>query len=250
MREIRFLVLSSLKELARRFGLALTIVVLGVLGGLGYGLFMPPTYSATAFVLVVGEPSAGPTSVNYAQAYARLAPMAETLAWARNGMSAETRERARASIQASSSPDTPLVRLTGSASNPARAAEFANTAANALVRYGAAHQGDTGVRVAMMTQADAPVVPSSPNLPLNVAVGTATGILLGGLVAVSDLGRRLRRLREYARTQMELERQAKAHVPAPTPAEKTVDEKAVGEKAPGDKKLSDKSLPVHAEARK
>jgi hypothetical protein len=234
MREFRFLVRSSLKGLVRRFGLALTIVVLGLLGGLAYGLFKPPTYSATAFVLVVGEPSAGPTTVNYAQAYARLAPMAETLAWARNGMPAEMRERARASIQASSSPDTPLVRLTGSAGSPVRAAEFANTAANALVRYGAAHQGDTGVRVALMTKADAPVVPSSPNLPLNVAVGTATGILLGGLVAVSGLGSRMRQLREYARVQMEQEQRAKARVPAP---------------APGDA-LGEQGLPVHAETRK
>jgi capsular polysaccharide biosynthesis protein len=242
MREFRFLVLTSLKRLARRFGLALLIFVLGVLGGLAYGLFKAPTYSATAFVLVVGEAESGPSSVNYAQAYARLAPMAETLAWAGNGMPAAMRERAQQNIQASSSPDTPLVRLTGSASTPVRAAEFANTAANALVRYGAAHQGDTGVRVTLMTEADAPVVPSSPNLPLNVAVGTATGFLLGGLVAVSGLGTRIRGLREYARTQMDLEERAKARVPAPA-----LGDDAALRDAPGPE---EKGIPVHAEARK
>lgn len=198
MRAIRGSIPSSLRTLAGRFGLTLVIVLSGFLSGLAYGLVKPPTYSATAFVLIVSQREPGSAAVNFAQAYARLAPLTETLAWSANGLPPEMRERAQRSLQASSSPDTPLVRLTGTASTPARAAEYANIAADALYRYGIAHQRDTGVRVALMTEAAPPLVPSSPNLPLNIAVGTATGILLGGLAAVSGIAGRIRPFRKQA----------------------------------------------------
>ncbi|MFI0351825.1 hypothetical protein [Actinomadura sp. 9N407] len=179
---------------ARRIGLPLAIVIAGLLTGLGYGLLKTPAYSATSYVLLVSQNDEGPpVAVSFAQAYGRLAALPETLAWAAVPLPPADLADARRNIQASTSPDTPLVRLTASARTPRRAATFANTAADALVRYGNAHQQDTGVRVALMTRAAAPFGPSSPNLPLNVAVGTATGILLAGLVAATGAGTRLRR---------------------------------------------------------
>jgi capsular polysaccharide biosynthesis protein len=192
MQEIRVLVVRVLKNLGRRFALPIAIVLACLLAGLGYGLFKAPTYSATAYVLVVSDPDGGPAAVNFAQAYGRLASMRETLGWAAKPIPSKVLDRSRAQIQASSSPDTPLVRLTASASTAMLSAELANTAADALVRYGNAHQHDTGVRVAPMTQASVPPAPSSPNLPLNVAVGVATGLLLGGLVAATGVASRIR----------------------------------------------------------
>jgi hypothetical protein len=219
MRKIRFPFLGRLKSPARLFGPGVAILIAGALGGFAYGNLKSPTYSATSFVLVVGQPDAGPAAVNFAQAYARLAPRPETLAWSSKGMPPAVRERARHNLQASASPDTPLVRLTGTADTPVRAAEYANTAADALVRYGVAHQQDTGVRVALMTEADTPLTPSSPNLPMNVAVGTATGLLLGGLVAVTGITARIRTLREYAQAHAEMQAskaaKGSAQVPAP-----------------------------------
>jgi uncharacterized protein involved in exopolysaccharide biosynthesis len=181
---------------ARRIGLPLAIVIAGLLTGLGYGLFKTPAYSATSYVLVVSQADDGPpAAISFAQAYGRLAALPETLAWSATPLRPADLAKARENIQASSSPDTPLLRLTASAGTPHRAANFANTAADALVRYGKARQQDTGVRVALMTRAAAPVSPSSPNLPLNVAVGTATGILLAGLAAASA-GARRRRLQQ------------------------------------------------------
>ncbi|QKG24203.1 hypothetical protein [Actinomadura verrucosospora] len=95
-------------------------------------------------------------------------------------------------IQSSTSPDTPLIKLAGSADTPAGAAAYANAAADALVRYGTSHRTDTGVRVALMSMAATPSAPSSPNLPLDVAVGTASGVLLAGLGAAVLSGRRAR----------------------------------------------------------
>ena len=198
MQEIRVLVVRLLKNLVRRFAFPIAIVVACTLAGLAYGLFKAPTYSATSYVLVVSDPDGGPAAVNFAQAYGRLASMRETLAWAAKPIPPKVLDRSRAQIQASTSPDTPLVRLTASASTALLSAELANTAADALVRYGNAHQRDTGVRIASMSEASVPAAPSSPNLPLNVAVGVATGLLLGGLVAVTGVATRVRRWFEAA----------------------------------------------------
>lgn len=177
---------------ARRFGPPIAFVLAGLLGGLGYALFAPTTYTATAFVLVVesGEGRSGPAAVSFAQAFGRLAPLPETLAYSSlplpDGGNGSTREH----IQASTSPDTPLIKLAGSGRTARDAAAFANAAADALVRYGTSHRSDTGVRVALMTLAEPPAAPSSPNLPLGVAVGTASGVLLAGLAAAVTSGRR------------------------------------------------------------
>ena len=255
MPKIRVPIPSPLKVFARRFGLAAALVVAGILGGLGYGTFKTPTYTATAFVLVVGQPDEGLAAVNYAQAYARLAPLPETLAWSSRGMPQAERERARRSLQASSSPDTPLVRLTGTANDPARAATYANTAADALVRYGVAHQQDTGVRVTLMTEADAPLTASSPNPPMNLAVGTATGLLLGALVAATGIASRLRKLRELSQTQAQNQPQAQTQLEAQTQLQAQVPAQA--DAAPASAQVppqgpppDEPRQPVHAEAGK
>ncbi|WP_346042001.1 hypothetical protein [Actinomadura chokoriensis] len=195
----------------RRFGPALAFVLAGLLGGLGYGLLAPTTYTATAFVLVVdaGDGQSGPAAVSFAQAYGRLAPLPETLEHSSIPLPRHAAGGTREHIQASTSPDTPLIRLAGSARTPRDAAAFANAAADALVRYGAQHRADTGVRVALMTLAEPPAVPSSPNLLLDVAAGTAAGVLLAGLSAAVLSGRRGARRDAAARH---------AAVPAPAAA--------------------------------
>ncbi|WP_067451885.1 Wzz/FepE/Etk N-terminal domain-containing protein [Actinomadura macra] len=191
--------------LARRYGLAVAFVLAGVLGGLGYSLFTPATYTATAFVLVVDQGEnggAGPAAVSFAQAYGRLAPLPETLRHSSIALPRIAPGATREHIQASTSPDTPLVRLTGSGRSGADAAAFANAAADALVRYGTSHRTDTGVRVALMSLAAAPATPTSPNLPLDLAVGTASGVLLAGLSAAIVSGRRGRGSRDASRTRI------------------------------------------------
>ncbi|TDE27143.1 hypothetical protein [Actinomadura sp. 6K520] len=181
-------------ELLVRFRLSIAFVVAGFLGGLGYGLFAPTTYTAAAFVIVVEEDQAGgqsgPAAVSFAQAYGRLAPLPETLDHAKLPLPETAPGATREHVQASTSPDTPLIRLAGSGRTARDAAAYANAAADALIRYGAAHRADTGVRVALMTPAQPPDAPTSPNPPLDVVVGTASGGLLAGLSAAVLSGRR------------------------------------------------------------
>ncbi|MEW2357923.1 glycosyltransferase [Spirillospora sp. NPDC029432] len=229
MQELRVLLaraFAPVKGAAGRAGIVLALAVAGLLAGLGYGLFKAPAYSATSYVLIVSQPAeAAPVAVSFAQAYGRLAALPETLAWAADPLPRQELAQAGERIQASTSPDTPLVRLTATAGTPGKAARFANTAADALVRYGNAHQGDTGVRVALMSKAAAPLGPSSPNPPLNVAVGTATGILLGGLAAAAATAR-TRRLQQAAARPAVRTRVARAAA-APRP-------KAAAAPAPGE----------------
>ncbi|MER7545521.1 Wzz/FepE/Etk N-terminal domain-containing protein [Actinomadura sp.] len=196
----------------RRFGWAAAFVLAGFLGGLGYALFAPTTYTATAFVLVVdsADGQSGPAAVSFAQAYGRLAPLPETLQHSSIPLPAHAAGDTRRHVQASTSPDTPLIRLAGSARTARDAAAFANAAADALVRYGAQHRADTGVRVALMTLAEPPAVPSSPNPALDIAAGTAAGVLLAGLSAAIMSGRRGAR-RDARR---------RAAVPAPAAADR------------------------------
>ncbi|MFI0482572.1 hypothetical protein [Actinomadura sp. 9N215] len=181
--------------LLRRWGPSIAFVLAGFLGGLGYGLYAPATYTASAFVLVVddvGADRSGPAAMSYAQLYGRLAPLEETLRYATIPLPEAPRGSTREHVRATTSPDTPVIGLAGSGRTPREAAAFANAAADALVQYGASHRADTGVRVTLMGGATPPAAPSSPKLALGVAVGAASGALLAGLGAAVLSGRRRR----------------------------------------------------------
>ncbi|WP_051468465.1 hypothetical protein [Actinomadura oligospora] len=174
---------------ARGAALPMAVIVFGALAGTVYGLLTPPSYDASANVLIAPDKqSTGADAVNYAQAYGRLASLPETLTWAPSPAPWGTAvESAAKRLRTSTSPDTPLIRLTASASEARRAATLANAAAAALVRYGAGHQRDTGVRVILMSNALAPTTASSPRLVLDIAVGAASGGLLAALAALAGL---------------------------------------------------------------
>jgi len=208
---------------AWRFALHLTlravpylfIVLLGALGGLVYALNAPPVYTATAHVIVVPTNS-GPDrmAVNFAQAYGRLAAKRQTLAWAVDPVPPSRGADAPKHVKASTSPDTPLIQLTGSARTAERAVQYADAAADALVRYGTSLSGETGVRVAFMSPADRPTRPTSPDLPLSLAVGTAAGVLLAGLAGAIASGIR-GQFREYRRLHSEEPRPSSDTGPEP-----------------------------------
>lgn len=178
---------QQLRNLIGRSWMVALVSLLGGLAGLLYASLQAPAYTAEAYVLTAA--SAGGesgTALNFAQAYGRVAARQETLAWAQPAFAGLQLDHLLQHLRASTSPDAPLIQLTGTGSTPQSAAAYANAGADALIRYGNAHKKETGVRLVLFGGAMPPAEPTSPNLPLDVAVGAATGILLGGLISAAS----------------------------------------------------------------
>ncbi|GAA2406063.1 hypothetical protein GCM10010420_37440 [Streptomyces glaucosporus] len=159
--------------------------LLGLTGGAAYGLFTAPEYTATSYVVVVpGAGSDSATALGFAQAYGRIATDGAVLARARAaaGMPAD---ELKAAVRSATSPDAPMVEITGTASRPDRAAAVANAVANALTRSGNLATGNTGVQLSVFSPAVEPAGPTSPSVPLSAAVGLCAGGLAGSLVRLA-----------------------------------------------------------------
>lgn len=180
----------SARGLVRRWWLIGTFIVLGAVAGLAYGLLRPPVYAAKAYVVVVAQNSGDSTAVSYAQAYARIAGQGEVLATAASASNGTaTPAELRSAVRASSSPDAPIIEITGSGRPAGHSADLANLVANALTGTANRSSADTRVRLVLVSAAVAPVDPASPRPPLDVAVGAAAGLLLAGLAMLGRSGR-------------------------------------------------------------
>ncbi|WP_405583744.1 lipopolysaccharide biosynthesis protein [Streptomyces sp. NBC_01190] len=155
---------------------------IGLLGGLGYGLLATPQYSATSYVMVVPQHSGDPSvTLGFAQAYGRIVTGSAVLA----GAQATARTAAddlKDRVRAATSPDAPMISITGTADHGKAAAIIANAVAASLAATGNRDATATGVRLLVFAPAVAPASPSSPSVPLCAALGVSLGGLLGALV--------------------------------------------------------------------
>jgi capsular polysaccharide biosynthesis protein len=180
---------ETLTRLVRRWWLMVLLTALGAAAGFGYVQLSHPVYAAKAYVVVVAQNPGDTTAVSYAQAFARIAGQGDTLnaaLTASNG-SASMAELRRA-VQTSTSPDAPVIEVTGSAGSSRHAADLANLVANGLVTTGNGHTRDTRMKLILLSAAVPPADPASPQPVLDVAVGAAMGLLLGGLALVAGAG--------------------------------------------------------------
>lgn len=176
--------LPALSALPAWWPLALGLL-LGLVGGTAYGLLATPRYTATSYVVAV--PGAGvdaATALGFAQAYGRVATDRAVLTEARATAGMPVDEL-RAAVRSATSPDAPMVEITGTASSPDRAAAVSNAVANALTRTGNQAASSTGVQLSLFAPAFDPTEPTSPSLPLSVAVGVCAGGLVGGLALLA-----------------------------------------------------------------
>ncbi|MEU5436012.1 lipopolysaccharide biosynthesis protein [Streptomyces sp. NPDC020719] len=156
--------------------------LLGTVVGGVYGLVRPPEYSATSYVVVTPTGKSDPaTALGFAQAYGRVATQVAVIgdaqAWA--GVPAETIRR---DVQTATSPDAPMIAITGSSRRPDQAADIANAVARALTLNGRHTEASTGVRLVQFSRAARPVDPSSAPASLTALVGGCAGGLTGALV--------------------------------------------------------------------
>ncbi|MBY8877575.1 lipopolysaccharide biosynthesis protein [Actinacidiphila acidipaludis] len=154
---------------------------LGLASGLAYGMATTPQYSATAYVLVVPERSTdSQTALGFAQAYGRIATGSTVLAGAQSGAGTPAADL-RGHVAAATSPDAPMISVTGTAADGGLAARIADAVARSLTATGNGTSAATGVRLLLFSPAVAPTSPTSPSVPLSAAVGASAGGLLGAL---------------------------------------------------------------------
>ncbi|MCX5271899.1 lipopolysaccharide biosynthesis protein [Streptomyces virginiae] len=163
--------------------------LLGLAAGGAYGVLKAPEYAATSYVVAVPDDTTEPaTALGFAQAYARIATSSSTLAYAqpRAGISAA---KLRTQVRAETSPESPMIAVTGTSKSPAEAADIANAVADALSLSSNQAAKNTGVQLLLFNQAVAPSEPASPSATISGAVGLCAGGLLGGLWLLARPGR-------------------------------------------------------------
>jgi capsular polysaccharide biosynthesis protein len=183
-----------LRRLVRRFGLLILLTVIGGSAGAAYAATKTPAYTAKAYVVAIGDPGESITALNFAQAYGRIATSGPVLAKAATALGTQTAGLNQ--VTASTSPDAPVIEISATGTSPAHTAALANAVANALADYGSARKADTHVGFALLAGALTPKSPTSPKPPLELAVGAAGGLLIGGLTVLAGVGRGAAKVKE------------------------------------------------------
>lgn len=186
-------------------------LLLGAACGLSYGLLKSPEYAATSYAMAAADKGTEPSAaLGYAQSYGRLATSDATLVYARGAAGEPVREL-RTHVRSETSPDSPMIAITGTSTDPGRAADIANAVTEAVVVSAGHVAKDTHVKLLKFSHAVPPVEAVSPSVPVGTAVGASAGGLIGGLVLL---------VRPRAAT-----RRASAPVPGPAPSGAAADER-------------------------
>jgi capsular polysaccharide biosynthesis protein len=173
------------RTLTRRWWPVALAVPLGAMAGAGYAVVSDPSYAANSYVVVVPQgPGEGATAVNFAQAYGRLAGQPQVLAGAAADTGRTINELAEL-VRGTTSPDAPVIEITGSGAKGTDAARAADAVAKSLIAFANTSTKETGVKLVPLAGAAVPDRPATPSAQLDVAVGGAGGLLLGALVMMT-----------------------------------------------------------------
>lgn len=177
-----------LNDLVRFWWLLAATTLVGIGAGVLYAVLAPTTYTAQAYVLVAPEsPGAATEPTGFAQAYGRVVDQPQIIGAAAAELGVPPGELAER-VQGQSSPDSPILEVSASAHTAAQSARAANTVAERLVAFGNNRTEGTSVALSVFSTAAAPPEPAAPTPPLDIAVGAAAGLLLGGLAVLAGLG--------------------------------------------------------------
>ncbi|WP_285835587.1 polysaccharide biosynthesis tyrosine autokinase [Pseudarthrobacter sp. NCCP-2145] len=201
--------LSDLLRMVRRSWIIIaSLSLLGLLSGATLTVMTKPTYTAETelFVAIQGSGSIqelqqGNTfSQARVQSYVQTVGTAIVLQPAIDALGLDlSPEQLSGRVQATSDPDTVLIKISVSDRSPVQAAATAQAVANSLVdavdTLERAKSGDASpVGLSVIQPATAPVSPSAPNSRLNLSLGLLSGLALGLVVTVlrSTLDTRIR----------------------------------------------------------
>ncbi|MER8187085.1 Wzz/FepE/Etk N-terminal domain-containing protein [Kitasatospora sp. NPDC094015] len=176
---------QSARALARRWWPVAVAVPLGAVAGLGYAAVSHPSYAADSYVVVVPQNSGeGATAVNFAQAYGRLAGQPQVLAGAAAESGHSIADLAEL-VSGTTSPDAPVIDITGTGPRPEQAVRAADAVARSLIAFANTSSKETGVRLVPLAAAAEPDRPTTPSAELDTGVGAAAGVLVGALVMMT-----------------------------------------------------------------
>ncbi|WP_371536527.1 lipopolysaccharide biosynthesis protein [Streptomyces sp. NBC_01023] len=155
--------------------------LVGVVGGASYGALAAPEYDATSYVVASPAKGSDPaTALGFTQAYGRISTSTSTLAAAHAAAGVPARTLGR-HVRTETSPESPMIGITGTATRPGTAADIANAVAGALTTGANGAAESTGVRLVLFSKAVAPSAAVSPSVPVSIAVGGCAGGLVGAL---------------------------------------------------------------------
>ncbi|WP_405006735.1 hypothetical protein OHV13_23890 [Kitasatospora purpeofusca] len=175
----------SARRLVGRWWPMALAVPLGAAAGAGYAVVAHPSYAANSYVIVVPDTQGqAATAVNFAQAYGRLAGQPQVLA-AAAAETGHSRGELESLVHGTTSPDAPMIEITGTGAEPGEAVRAADAVARSLVAFANGSSKETGVRLVPLAGAAEPDRPTTPSGKLDVAVGGAAGVLIGALVMMT-----------------------------------------------------------------
>ncbi|GGZ18091.1 hypothetical protein GCM10010387_08140 [Streptomyces inusitatus] len=158
------------------------LALAGAAGGAAYGVLVTPQYAATSYVVAVPAKDTQPAAaLGFAQAYGRIATSDSTIAYARVAVGIPAKAL-RAQVRTETSPDSPMIAITGTSERRAEAADIANAVADAIFVSSNQVAKSTGVQLVSFSQAIPPAHPSSASPRIATAVGGSAGALIGALV--------------------------------------------------------------------
>lgn len=183
-----------LRVLSRRWHVIALVTVLGTAAGVLASVLVTPEYRATTTLFVSLQADTDTSQLNQGnsftqarvQSYAGVAQSPEVTAPVVDSLrldmtSAQLADR----IEAEAPLNTVLVRLTVTDTRAARAARISNAVAHRFadvirkLERPEESNFPSPVRLTVTHPATVPTAPSSPNTPVNIALGLAVGLLLG-----------------------------------------------------------------------
>ncbi|MDT0342108.1 lipopolysaccharide biosynthesis protein [Streptomyces litchfieldiae] len=138
-------------------------VLLGLLAGAAHALLTDREYAATGTLAATAAGGGDP--LGFAQAYGRLAADDAVRRAAEPG----TR------VRAVTSPEAPVIEITGTGPSPRDAATTANAVARALIDHAERAADATGAKLVRLTEALPPTTPVTPVPWISLATGTCAG---------------------------------------------------------------------------
>ncbi|WP_328305250.1 YveK family protein [Actinomycetospora sp. NBC_00405] len=187
---------QALDRAVRRWWLVVVLGLIGLAVGGIYAATTPRTYSTSSYVTVAAlDPNNSQAALGFAQAFGRIATAPQVLNDA-SALSGIPVPELATSSRTSTSPDAPLIEITTRSVDAQRATNGANAIAGVFANFANLRTPDTGMRVAVLSDAAVPVVPSSISTGAVLAIGTGAGVLLGALAVAAGMGRLHERSRE------------------------------------------------------